>query len=126
MMSIPTAPRRKPTRMKARSFDRRGATEANEGAKRQELHAEELRRTKVQQNSATGGCKKVTRMMAKAAPMKDDMKAAVSACPPNPCFAMGCPSRSWPLTGLTRNIEENRGDRPQTGLPVDARQQYNA
>ena len=39
------------------------------------------------------GAKNVTRIIAKAAPMNDEVKAAVSACPPSPCFAMGWPSK---------------------------------
>ena len=41
-------PEDKPDQNRGNGFDGRDATEANEGAKRQELNAEELRRTKVQ------------------------------------------------------------------------------
>ena len=40
-------PEEKPDQNRGNGFDGRDATEANEGAKRQELNAEELRRTKV-------------------------------------------------------------------------------
>jgi hypothetical protein len=46
-MSMPTAPRINPIRIEARVLTA-SAAEAHEGAKRQELNAEELRRAKVQ------------------------------------------------------------------------------
>ena len=40
-------------------------------------------------SSARGSAKNDTRMMANSAPMNDDVKAAVSAWAPFPCFASG-------------------------------------
>ena len=41
------------------------------------------------ENSAIWGAKKVTSIMAPAAPMKEEVKAAVRAWPASPCLAMG-------------------------------------
>jgi hypothetical protein len=39
--------------------------------------------------SASTGAKNVMRMMENSAPTKDEVKAAVRACPPLPCLARG-------------------------------------
>jgi len=43
-------------------------------------------------SSASGPAKNETRTIENKAPMKEDVKAAVRACPPCPCLASGWPS----------------------------------
>src|SRR5437899_7695277 len=91
-MSSPTAAMMKPMRMDTSDFMGFPPPSPTKDEKVRSWMAKNSGGPNLSATSARRGAKSVIRTTANSAPTKDDVKAAVSACPPCPLRAMGKPS----------------------------------
>ena len=92
-MSSPTTARMKPMRMETRDLMGLPPPSPMNAEKVRSWMAKNSGGPKRSATSASRGAKSVIRMTANSAPTKEEVKAAVSACPLSPRCAMGKPSK---------------------------------
>src|SRR3990172_6081606 len=92
-MSRPTEARMKPRRMETRDLMGLPPPRPMNAEKVRSWMAKNSGGRNLRATSARSGAKRVISTTEKSAPTKDDVKAAVSACPPSPRRAMGKPSK---------------------------------
>src|SRR3989338_2113410 len=130
--SRPTEARMKPRRMETRDLMGLPPPRPMNAEKVRSWMAKNSGGPNLRATSARRGAKRVISTTEKSAPTKDDVKAAVSACPPSPRRAMGEPSKVGATDqgspgGLERGGGGGHGegqrqeDRPPVG-PAEARE----
>ena len=88
-MSSPTAAMMKPSRMETSDLSGLPPPRPMKDEKVRSWIAKNSGGPNLSATSARSGAKSVIRTTAKSAPTNDELKAAVSACPPLPCRASG-------------------------------------